>query len=201
MRIPALTAAAVALIATTSGSAAAASEGSRKPLLREPISVHVIDEVDDLAKQACNVEVSSETTIKGQFVLYGDLSARRHLNLEIVFTDPTTGEVLTIERDAFTYLDAAPTSDTVDIVHGVPVRTLVFDSVTVGAPFKARVPGDGVLLRDAGRVSERITIVSHAETGEEFSFDVETLDVRGPHPFLALSAAEREALLCSALTK
>ena len=180
------------------GSTAVAAGDSRKPLLREAIGDVVVNEVDALVFEACGVEVRSETRVRGHFVLYGDLSARTHLNFEIVYADPETGDVLAIERDAETFFDDAPLSETVDEDAGT--RTVVFESTLAGLPFRAIVPGEGVLLRDAGRITFLTTVVFDLATGEELSFEEEVTDVRGPHPFIELTPEERIALLCSVVS-
>jgi hypothetical protein len=194
----ALAAAVVALVICAQSSAVAQTDG-RAPVVREPIREAFSEEIDPFALDACGVEVRSETRIRGQFVLYSDLSARTHLNIEIVYTDPETGEVLLVERDAETFLDDAPTSETIDEDAGT--RTVVFESTITGLPLNSIVPGDGVLIRDAGRISETITVVYDLETGEQLSLDEEFTDMRGPHPFIELTPQERDALFCSVVSQ
>ena len=194
----ALAAAVVSLVISAQSGAVAQTDG-RAPVVREPIREDLSEEVDLFALDVCGVEVRSETRVRGQFVLYGDLSARTHLNIEIIYTDPESGEVLLVERDAETFFDDAPTSETIDEDAGT--RTVVFESTITGLPLNSIVPGDGVLIRDAGRISETITVVYDLETGEQLSFDEEFTDVRGPHPFIELAPQERVALFCSVVSQ
>lgn len=187
----------VATLVVASASGAVAAGEGRKPVVREPIREHVIEEVDPFALEVCGVEATREATVRGQFMLYGDGTSRTHLNIEIVYTDPETGDVLLIERDAETFFDG-PVSETVDEEAGTV--TLRFESTITGLPLRGIVPGEGILIRDAGRITENITIVLDLETGEELSFEAEVVDVRGPHPFLELSPEESAALFCGALT-
>jgi hypothetical protein len=176
---------------------ATAAEESRKPIVREQIDETIVEEIDQFALDVCGVELRLDGRVRGQFVLYGDNTARTHLNIEFVWSDPDTGEVVFIERDAETFFDV-PISESVDEDAGT--LTLVFERTITGLPLKGMVPQEGVLLRDAGRLTLIATVVLDLETGEELSVDEEILDVRGPHPFLELSPAERDELFCDVVT-
>lgn len=187
-----------ALIAGGAPAAANAAGESRKPLLRETIDERFAEETDPFALEACGVELRLDGRIWGQFVLYGDMTARQHLNIEFVSSDPSTGEVVLIERDAETFVQV-PISETVDEEAGMV--TLVYETKIAGLPIKGRVPGEGVVIRDAGWIIEIATVVLDLHTGEQLSVQAEFTDVRGPHPFSELTPEERDALFCSLVTE
>jgi hypothetical protein len=202
-RSPLGSAVGVALIALTCGPAATVLAGGdderigRQPIVREQIDDRFVDEIDPFALEVCGLEVRVEGRIWGHFVLYGDQTARRHLNIEFTWSDPQTGHVLFVERDAETFFEV-PISETVDQQAGT--LTIVFEARITGLPLKGIVSGDGVLIRDAGWITQLVSIVLDLETGEEISLDEEFLDFRGPHPFAELTVAERVALFCTALS-
>lgn len=191
----------VALLALTFGpvlAVPAGAESGRKPLLREQIDDRFVEEPDLHALDVCGIEVRFEGRVRGHFVLYGDLTARRHLNIEFTWYDLQTGAPLFVERDAETFFEV-PISETVDQQAGT--LTLVFESTIIGLPLKGIVPGEGVIIRDAGRITEIVTVVLDLETGAELSVSGQfTDDVSGPHPFAELTPAERDAVFCDALT-
>jgi hypothetical protein len=194
----------IALGVLTCGPAAAVLAGnhgeppSRQPIAREQIDDRFVDEIDPFALDVCGVEVRVEGRIWGHVVLYSDESARRHLNIEIIWSDPETGDVLLVERDAETFFEEAPISQTVDEQAGT--LTIVFEAKITGLPLKGVVPAEGVLIRDAGWITQLVTVVLDLETGEEISVADQFLDVRGPHPFAELTPAERDALFCTAIS-
>jgi hypothetical protein len=185
-----------AVLVGVSAIAANAADDSRKPLLREQIDERIAEEVDPFALEVCGVEVRIEGRIWGQFILYGDLTARQHLNIEVTWSDPSTGDTLLVERDAETFFEI-PVSETVDEQAGT--LTLVFETTITGQPLKGVIPGEGVLIRDAGWATEIVTVVLDLATGEELSVDEQFIEFRGPHPFIELTPAERDAQFCSAV--
>ena len=194
----------VVLIVQASGPATPAAAGAhdaepgRRPLLREQIDDRFVEEPDPFALDVCGVEVRVEGRVWGHFVQYGDLTARQHLNIEITWSDPQSGDTLVVERDAETFFQV-PISETVDEQAGT--LTLVYETTITGLPLKGIVPGEGVLLRDAGWIKELVTVVIDLATGEVITVDGQFLDFRGPHPFAELTPAERDAVFCEALTR
>jgi hypothetical protein len=192
----------VVLIAHASGPVAPAVAAAydeppgRQPLVREQIDDRFIEEPDMFALDVCGVEVKLEGRVRGHYVLNGDLTARRHLNIEFTWSDLQTGDTLLVERDAETFFEV-PISETVDDQAGT--LTLVYETTITGLPLKGIVPGDGILILDAGWITERVTVVLDLATGEEISVDGQFLRFRGPHPFVALTPAERDAVFCRAL--
>jgi len=182
--------------ATPAAAAAHDEQAGRQPLVREQIDERFVDEPDLFALDVCGVAVRAEGRVRGHYVLYGDLTARRHLNIEIIWSDLQSGDTLLVERDAETFFQV-PISETVDEQAGT--LTLVYETTITGLPLKGIDPGEGVVIRDAGWITELITVVLDLATGEEISVDGQFLDFRGPHPFAALSPAERDAVFCSAL--
>jgi hypothetical protein len=185
-----------ALLVGGSATAADAAEDGRKPLLREKIDMQMTEEVDPFALEVCGVALRFDGRVRGQFVLYGDLTTRQHLNIDYVWSDPATGDPVFVERDAETFFQV-PISETVDEQAGT--LTTVYETRITGLPLKGRVPGEGVLIRDAGRITEVATVVTDLATGELMSVDAEFGEVRGPHPFAAMTPEERDALFCSAV--
>jgi hypothetical protein len=184
------------LLVGVSAPAAMAADDSRKPIVREQIDETFAEDIDQFVLQVCGVELRLDGRIRGQFVLYGDFTARTHLNIEFVSSDPVTGEVVFIERDAETFFDV-PISETVD--EGAGTLTLVFERTIAGLPLMGLVPHEGVPIRDAGRVTAIVTVILDLETGAELSVDEQFTAVRGPHPFLELSPAERDEVFCNAV--
>lgn len=187
----------VQAIPTTPAVAAAHdAEPGRKPLVREQIDERFVEEPDQFALDVCGVAVRVEGRVRGHLVVYGDQTARRHLNIEITWSDLQSGDTLLVERDAETFFEV-PISETVDEQAGT--RILVFETRITGLPLKGIVPGEGVVIRDAGWITERVTVVLDLATGEVITVDGQFLDFRGPHPFAALTPAERDAGFCRAL--
>ena len=194
---------AVGLVAQASGAATPVSadghsdDPGRRRLVREPIDERFVEEPDPFALDVCGVEVRVEGRVWGHFVLYGDLTARQHVNIEIIWSDIESGETLLVERDAETFFEV-PISETVDEEAGT--LTVVFERTITGQPLKGIVPGEGVLVRDAGWITELVTVVMDLDT-EEVTEIGQFLEHRGPHPFAALTPTERDAIACSALTR
>lgn len=185
-----------ALLVGVSATAADAAGDGRKPLHREKVDERFAEAVDPFALELCGVELRLDGRIWGQFVLYGGMTARQHLNIEFVSSDPSTGEVLLVERDAENFFQV-PVSVTVDEQAGT--LTIVYETRITGLPFKARIPGEGVVLRDAGWIMEIATVVMDLATGQVLSVDARFGEMRGPHPFVELTPEERDALFCSAV--
>jgi hypothetical protein len=168
-----------------------------KPVLVERWDDRFVEEPDFIVLEVCGVEVRTEFRFKGSFTLYEDGSAKVHENVDIVSSDPTSGEILLIERNTINVF-SEPVVEIVDEDAGT--LTLVFDDTFVGLPLRWMVPGQGVLIRDAGIVTLESTVVLDLETGEEISFEQATPDVRGPHPFLDLSDVEAMSIFCGAMS-
>ncbi|MPZ72103.1 MAG: hypothetical protein GEU74_02540 [Nitriliruptorales bacterium] len=182
--------------AATALAATQGAQNGREPLLREQIDDRFVEEPDLFVLEVCGLEVRVQGRIRGHFVLYGDLTARRHLNIEFIWSDLESGDTLFVERDAETFFEV-PISETVDEQAGT--LTLVFETLITGLPLKGMVPGEGVVIRDAGRITQLVTVVLDLETGDEISVDEQFVDVRGPHPFAELTPDERDAVFCNAL--
>lgn len=180
----------------TAGAAAHDAEPGRKPLVREQIDERFLEEPDQFALDVCGIAVRVEGRVRGHFVLYGDMTTRRHLNIEITWSDLQSGDKLFVERDAETFFEV-PISETVDEQAGT--RILVFETRITGLPLKGIVPGEGIVIRDAGWATELVTVVLDLATGEVITVDGQFLGFRGPHPFAALTPAERDAVFCRAL--
>ena len=183
-------------LAVGSPPAAAAEDRGRGPVHREPIFDHVVAEPDPIALAVCGVVAKRESRVKGQHVVYGDMTTRTHLVSKDAWTDPDTGRVLFVSQSAETYFES-PVSETVDEDAGTV--TLVYDLTITGLAVLGRSPGRGVLVRDAGRLSTVVTVVRDLDTGQVISFDEQVVDVRGPHPFLDMSPAERDSIFCDQL--
>jgi hypothetical protein len=75
----------------------------------------------------------------------------------------------------------------------------MFEDTVRGVPFKWRVPGEGVVLLDAGTVTFSGTVVIDIATDEVISFDVEITDMHGPHPSLTQPESETLEIFCAAM--
>lgn len=163
------------------------------PLVMEKFEDVFGPERDPFLSDVCGFDVFVEVHVKGKFTLFDDLSAKEHVNVHVVFTNPETGAAF-LERDAFTVF-SDPVSETVED----DILTVRFSDTFKGLPLKWMQPGNGVLIRDAGQVTFEVTIVIDLMTGEEISFDEQISIVKGPHPFLDLSFEETDAIGCGAL--
>lgn len=184
----------VVLVAMAAPAALAAGGGT--PLIQERFDDRFVEEPDLFVLEVCGVEVSTEFHFWGNFTLHPDMTARTHFNDEIVSTDPDTGDVLLITRNSGNVF-SAPVVEIIDEEAGT--LTLMFEDTFRGVPFKWRVPGEGVILLDAGTVTFNVTVVIDLATGEEISFEQTLSDVHGPHPSLAQPGSETEAIFCSAM--
>jgi hypothetical protein len=146
---------------------------------------------DDFLSDACGFDVYTEFTVKGVFTLFDDFSGKDHQNFEAIYS---AGGKRLIERDGFTVFFTPETQS----VEG-SILTITFSETFKGLPLKWMQPGNGVLIRDAGRVTFDYTVVIDLDTGEEISFEQEVSDVKGPHPFLDLTQQELLDILCGAL--
>lgn len=132
----------------------------------------------------------------GTFTLHADMTARTHVNSHIVSTDPDTGEVLLVERNSANVF-SEPVMETVDEEAGT--LKVMFEDTHRGVPLKWRVPGEGVILLDAGTVTFTGTVVIDLATDEIISFDETISDLHGPHPSLTEPESEINALFCGAM--
>ena len=184
----------VVLLAAAAPAAFAAGGG--QPLVQERFDERFVEEPGLFALDVCGVEVRAEFHFWGNFTLYADMTARTHFNDHIVATNPATGEVLLVERNSGNVF-SEPVVETVDEEAGT--LTVMFEDTFRGVPFKWRVPGEGVILLDAGTVTFTGTVVIDLATDEVISFEETISDLHGPHPSLSLSESEFIALFCEAL--
>lgn len=184
----------VALVATALPTALAAGGG--RPLEQERFDDRFVEDPDLFVLDVCGVAVRTEFHFWGNFTLYPDMTAREHVNVDIVSSDPETGEVLLVERSSSSRF-SEPVVEIVDEEAGT--LTLTFDDTHRGLPFKWRVPGEGVVLLDAGTVNIIVTVVIDLATDEVIAFEETFLDLHGPHPSLALSETEQTEIFCAAM--
>jgi hypothetical protein len=169
-----------------------------KPVFVDRFDDRFVEDPDLFVLDFCGIDgVRTEFHFKGSFTLYEDGSAKLHLNEDIVSTDSATGSVLLVVRNAFNVF-SEPVEEIVDEDAGT--LTLIFDDTFVGLPLMWMVPGEGVLIRDAGVVRFVATVVLDLETGEEISFTAEITELHGPHPFLDLSDEEIAGIFCGAMS-
>lgn len=169
-----------------------------QPVFVDRFDDSFVEDPDPFVLDLCGIDgVRTEFHFKGSFTLYEDGSAKVHVNENIVSTDSATGSVLLVIRNAFNVF-SEPVEEIVDEDAGT--LTLIFDDTFVGLPLRWMVPGEGVLLRDAGVVRFVATVVLDLETGEEISFTEEITELHGPHPFLDLSDEEVAAIFCGAMS-
>ena len=170
--------------------------GGGKPLVQEQFDTRFVEEPDLFVLAVCGVEVRTEFHFWGNSTVYPDMSARTHQNTQIISTDSATGEVLLIEQTASNVF-SEPAVEVVDEEAGT--LTVTFEDTFRGAPFKWRIPGEGVIILDAGTVTFTTTLVIDLATGEELSFDVAYSDMHGPHPSLLQSDSEWTEMFCGAM--
>ena len=167
-----------------------------KPLIQERFEDQFVEEPDLFVLEECGVEVRTEFHFRGNFTLYSDMSARTHLNVSGGSVSSATGEVLLVERTSTTTF-SQPEIQIID--EEAETLTQIFEDTIRGVPFKWRVPGEGVVLLDAGTVTLHVTVVSDLATEELISFDVEITDVHGPHPALTQPESELIEIFCAAM--
>lgn len=149
---------------------------------------------DEFWTDVCQFPVSVSLDERGSFTEYPDGSTRFHLRFHANFSGP--GGTIK-ERNAFNIFQPEPTTVTVDEEAGT--RTETFRQTFRGLVVHLVVPGEGVLIRDAGNLTRTLTVVFDLESGE--LIDVRTSDVviRGPHPSFDMPFEEFAALFCGAL--
>ena len=185
----------LALSLLTSGVPAANAVGG-KPVVVERWDDRFTEEPEVFVLDECGVEVRTSFHFKGSFTLYADGTARIHENVEIVSSEPGSGDTLLIERNTVNRTSAPP-KELIDEDAGTV--TLMFDDLFVGLPLRWLIPGQGTLIRDAGTVRFITTVVLDLDTGQEIAFEQETTGVRGPHPYSELTDSEATNLLCDVL--
>jgi hypothetical protein len=184
----------VVLVATAAPAALAAGGGM--PLVQERFDDRFVEEPEPFVLELCGVEVRTEFHFWGNFTLYPDMTARTHFNDEIVSTDPDTGDVLLIERNSGNVF-SEPVVEIIDEEAGT--LTLMFEDTFRGVPLKWRVPGEGVILLDAGTVTFSATVVIDLATDEVISFEETLSDLHGPHPSLTQPDDETTDIFCEAM--
>lgn len=195
MRRPDRTALAVLVLMATAAPAALAAGGGM-PLVQERFDERFVEEPEQFVLDVCGVEVRTEFHFWGNFTLYADLTARTHFNDDIVSTDPDTGEVLLVERNSGNVF-SEPVVEIIDETAGT--LTVMFEDTFRGVPFKWRVPGEGVILLDAGTVTFTGTVVIDLATNEVLSFEETISNLHGPHPSLTQPDNETLEIFCEAL--
>lgn len=188
---------ALVVVVVASLAPAALAAGGGKPLIRDTFDDRFVEEPDPFVLDLCGVEVKTEFHFRGHFTLYPDMTARTHFNDHIVSTDVATGEVLLIERNAANVF-SEPVVETIDEEAGT--LTVMFEDTFRGVPFKWRVPGEGVILLDAGTVTFAVTVVFDLATDEVISFEETLSGVHGPHPSLTQPESETIEIFCDAMT-
>ena len=184
----------VALVASAVPTALAAGGG--RPLIQERFDDRFVEDPDLFVLDVCGVEVRTEFHFWGNFTLYPDMTARSHFNDDIVSSDPATGEVLLVERNSGNVFSEPPV-EIIDEEAGT--LTLMFEDTFRGVPFKWRVPGEGVVLLDAGTVTFNATVVIDLATDEVISFEETLSDLHGPHPSLTQPDSETIEIFCGAM--
>ena len=182
----------VALVAMAVPTALAAG----RPLEQERFDDRFVEEPDEAVLDLCGVEVRTEFHFWGSFTLNADLTSRAHFNDDIRTTNPVTGEVLLVERNSGNVFSEPPV-EIIDEEAGT--LTLMFEDTFRGVPFKWRVPGQGVILLDAGSVTFNATLVIDLATDELISFEETLSDVHGPHPSLDMTDSELTDIFCEAM--
>lgn len=175
---------------------AAPALAAGKPLVQERFDDRFVEEPDQFVLDVCGVEVRTEFHFRGKFTLYPDMSARTHFNDAVTSISSATGEVLLLERNAGNVF-SQPVVEIIDEEAGT--LTVMFEDTFRGVPLKWRVPGEGVILIDAGTVTIGGTVVIDLATDEVISEDVQLTDMHGPHPSLTQPESEIMEIFCSAM--
>ena len=175
---------------------AALAAGGGRPLVQERFDEEFVEEPDLFVLEVCGVEVRTEFHFWGNFTLYPDMTARTHFNDDIVTTDPDSGDVLLIERNSGNVF-SEPVAELIDEEAGT--LTVMFEDTFRGVPLKWRVPGEGVILLDAGTVTFTGTVVIDLATDEVIFFEETLSDLHGPHPSLTQSDNETTDIFCEAM--
>lgn len=168
---------AVALVASAAMAGSFAPAVAEKPVDRHTFT-EIIDETDPFAAAGCGVDqVDVDGTVKVQLNFFADGTARIHENLKITLSNPDTGDTVHVRQAR--KIDDAPVSTEID-ENGI--LTEVFETTFTGLAEKWRIPGEGVIARDAGRLSIRATVTIDLVNDVFLGFEEEVLNVNGPHP-------------------
>ena len=187
---------AVAVLMTMAVPSALATGGGT-PLLQYGWHDEFVEEVDQTVLDLCGVEVRTEFHYSGHSTLYADTTSRSHFVSHIVSTDPATGEILLVERNA-SQLSSELGTFFYDELTGIATST--YETTYQGVPYKLQIPGKGVISLDAGTVTIGFTVVTDLNTGQVISHETTFSDVHGPHPSLTQqSDAEWLEMWCGAM--
>lgn len=137
---------------------------------------------DPFFAAACGLEnVVVDGVVKVQLNFFEDGSARIHENGMITFTNPESGDQVFL-----TFVRAIKDASPIESVDG-DLLTIVYDTTFNGLPEKWQAPRMGVIVRDAGSLTIRHTLVIDLTIDPEVedpvvSFTEEIIDENGPHP-------------------
>lgn len=150
---------------------------------------------DDFLSDVCGTDIYASASGKGTVKFYENGRIVDHFNVTTKHWNPATGDVV-IRQEAATFRGMGvevfdPETMTV---------TITFEDTFTGLPSKWMKPGEGLLWRDAGKVTFAGTIVLDVSGDEPelISFD-ETVDIKGPHPELTEDFEVLVGILCGAL--
>ena len=174
----------------------AAQANGNKPIFQEKFDDRFVEDPDLFVFDVCGVEVATEFHFFGKFTLFSDMSSKTHVNVNIQSVDPDTGAILLREKDTLNIF-SEPVVEILDEAAGT--LTIIFEDTVKGNPFKWLVPGEGVLILDAGQVTFSATLVIDLATGDVISFDEAISNIKGPHPALDSSEEEFLAIFCGAM--
>lgn len=171
----------LAVLAVLVGVGAVSPAAAERPAERIKFTDTFSDEAPFFA-EACGIEtVTVDGVVKVQLNFFEDGSARIHENGSITFTNAATGDQVFLS-----FVRAVQDSSPVESIDG-DLLTIVHETTFNGLPEKWQAPGMGVIVRDAGLLTTRHTIVIDLTIDPEVedpvvSFTEEIIDQSGPHP-------------------
>lgn len=154
---------------------------------------------DPEAAAECGLStVHVDGVVKGTFKEFANGTFWEQVVGKIEFTGPNgEGPVILSFANAH---EGNPVSESFDPATGL--LTLVFEDTFVGNPEKWRIPGIGVVVRDAGFLSWTVTVVIDTNTDELVSEEFTDVVIHGPHPIFENGFSftdDQLAQVCSAL--
>ena len=156
--------------------------GGGEPLVRVHVDDRFVEEPDQYTLDVCGVEVRAEFHVWGHFTVFDDMTTVTRINREIVSTDPATGDVLLVESAGGIVFDEGIVDEIADEEAGT--LTIKSEVIFRGVPIKWRIPGEGVVILDAGTVTSTLTLVFDLASSDLIFVDVTYSDLHGPHPSL-----------------
>ena len=150
---------------------------------------------DEMLTEVCGTDIYHSHSGNGKVKFYEDGRIVDHFNVVTTYWNPATGDTV-IRQEAATFRGKGVETFDPETM----TLTIEFEDTFVGLPSKYMKPGEGVLWRDAGKVTFNGTIVLDVSGDEPELISIdETLDIKGPHPELTSDFEILIGILCGAL--